>query len=801
MITRRTLSAIALATTCLAPLAAHAQDFTLEPTPATAAAAPQTPAPFTGSIGVGVMGVMGSNANQAGRYTGLNTTGVDVLGDIKLNYRDPWDSGGTRYYSFEGNNLVLQTGNHLGTGIGGNNSWTSNTNNGIANNGSVELRIGDQGTWESRAYYDAITYTGNVIDSLYTVYGNQAVLNSGLTPWGGATASHPGPTTSYTVPQLQATGAMQPLQTGTRRDIFGSDFKYLLGDWQFAGAYSHEHKQGTLEESFDGPWGGTAFGLPVDYETDRFDATASYATHKFQALVQYTFSHFTDNNTYITLPYPTSNGSAPYQRSAAYSTPPSNEAHYLTMMLASNAVPATRINLNVRVGLEKQDDTFAPNTADPNPPASAYGVGLLNPSNQGTTANSLNAIATVYQVKLSASSRPLSDVDTRVYYGLDARDVTMNQYKVNVGGTGGSSDSSLVGTAYVIPQDWFKQNAGAEVGYRILPQYNTKLTVGYRLDAIDRSNAQVGHSWTNTATAAVSSEFGSQINGKLSFDYIDRSGVIDYVGPWGVLAGSNSSQTYSGAYYQVPLTAEVVTLRADYTPSPTWSSDMFLKFRNDNYNYDGNLLVGTATPATVPLSGTGGGVKQDYTLTFGPDVNYRPTKDLNIHLFYTYEQLFYNNLGNGACSTSNTGACAGSIGYFQNKDTSTTHTVGISADWQVNEKLKLRGDYTYSFGTVMFSQYNGVFVPNPTASYQNVNNYPDIDSTMHNVTVTATYQLRPNIELVAQGMFSYYHDNNWNDTANAIQGAGTSAISILTPGYSSPNYSIGMIMTGIRIKI
>jgi Putative outer membrane beta-barrel porin, MtrB/PioB len=72
---------------------------------------------------------------------------------------------------------------------------------------------------------------------------------------------------------------------------------------------------------------------------------------------------------------------------------------------------------------------------------------------------------------------------------------------------------------------------------------------------------------------------------------------------------------------------------------------------------------------------------------------------------------------------------------------------------------------------------------------------------MYNVRLTATYRLNPRAELLIRGIFAYYHDNNWNDTANAIQGAGTTAISILTPGYSSPNYSVGMLMAGIRIKL
>jgi outer membrane protein OmpA-like peptidoglycan-associated protein len=196
----------------------------------------------------------------------------------------------------------------------------------------------------------------------------------------------------------------------------------------------------------------------------------------------------------------------------------------------------------------------------------------------------------------------------------------------------------------------------------------------------------------------------------------------------------------------------------------------------------------------------GNGVKQDYALTVGPDVNFRPMKGLNLHAFYTYELLFYNNLGNGNCATSNTGACLGSAGYYQNKDTSSTHTVGLSTEWQINPKLKLKGDYTISYGTVMFGEFNGVFVPTPTASYQNVSNYPDIDSLMNSVRITATYELMPNVDVIVQGAYTSFHNNNWNDTANAIQPAGAAGVSILTPGYAAPNYSVGMLMAGMKIK-
>jgi hypothetical protein len=803
MTTRNALRVFTVAATCLAPLIAFAED-----PPAAAQADVSPPAsiapPLHGDIQIDVGGVMGQNPNQAGRYTGLNTNGLDTsISEINLLGRAPWNSGDARFYELSGNNLTFQTGDHLGTGLDRDSNWASGVHNGLANNGSLEFKAGVQGAWQIGAYYDAITYTGNVIDSLYNINGNVVMLNNGLAPWGGATATKAGAVTAFTIPQLAATKAMLPFQTGTRRDIIGGDFKYILNEWTFTGAIRHEHKEGSMEESFDGPYGGTAFALPINYDTDRYDLTAAYTTPRFQGMIQYTFSHFSDNTNFIALPYPTSNTAAPFQRSAAYSTPPSNDAHYLTFQAATDAVPLTRINVNARVGLEVQNDEFAPNTADPNP-AGATGFGSLNPHTlEGTTTSSPDMMAEVYQLKLSAASHPFTDVTTRIYYGLDGRSVSLNQYQVNTGGTGGSSDSSLAGLAFVVPQDWLKQNTGAEVGYRFLPESDTKLTVGYRLDAVDRSNAQVGHSATNTGTVALSSELGSQVNGKLSFDYADRTGSLSYLTPWINLDGlPSATPTYSGAYYQAPMTSEAVTMRVDYMPLQSLTTEFFLQFKNENYSYPAgtNYTNPAGTVTIAPLSGAGAGVKQDYALTVGPDFNYRPTTNTNFHAFYTYELLFFNNLGNGACSTVNTGTCAGSAGYFQNNQTSGTHTVGLSGEWQVNEKLKLRAEYTFSYGTVMFGEYNGVFVSNPTLSYQNVSNYPDINSLMNNIRMSATYELWPNLDLILVGTFTSFHNNDWDDTANAIQGAGTTAISILTPGYNSPNYNVAAVMAGVKFR-
>ena len=83
MITRNALRAIALATSCLAPLAAFAQAPAPPPAhqPRHSSSAARRSAVRSASAG---MGVLGQNADQAGRYNGLNTTGLDLLGDFDL---------------------------------------------------------------------------------------------------------------------------------------------------------------------------------------------------------------------------------------------------------------------------------------------------------------------------------------------------------------------------------------------------------------------------------------------------------------------------------------------------------------------------------------------------------------------------------------------------------------------------------------------------------------------------------------------------------------------------------------------
>ena len=327
--------------------------------------------------------------------------------------------------------------------------------------------------------------------------------------------------------------------------------------------------------------------------------------------------------------------------------------------------------------------------------------------------------------------------------------------------------------------------------------------MGYSFNNTNRTNAQVEHSITNSEYVELSTVLGSDVMGRLTYEHKDRSGTLVYGRAWGNLESGTPEvyDTPSGAYYQAPMTSDSVTVRADYAPISDLSGGLYLKYVNEDYHYP-------AVPMTAPdgdwnLTGFGQGIKQDHNLTVGPDINYRPSDAVNLHVYYTYEQIYFDNRGNGACAESNTGDCAGSVGYFQNKYTSNMNTAGLSGDWQASDKLKLAAEYNMSTGSVLFGQYNGVMVSTVTQGYQNVVSYPDVNSTMNDLKLTAIYHLSPKIECSLMYQYSMFHNNDWNDLAAPVQPTtdGGMAISILNPGYAAPNYNVSSVGAVIKVML
>jgi len=784
---------------CLLPAVAAAQDNNSAPQPIS-----------TAGFSLGYQWVGGSNTGLYGRYNGFTYNGSDFLAGFDLSRRYSPDSGYTAYYDITGDNLVVQAGSFLSTHFNDTN-FRDQTNNNLGPESSLGIDFGEQGTFDVSTTYNAITYTGNTVDSIYNVNGSMGVLNFNLPPWAGATNVPPktGTITAFTTKTLAP--YLDQYQTGTRRNIFDIVGHYLFGDWTVTTAIRHEHKEGSLEQSLRETYSGIAFAMPVDYDTNRLDVSAAYNTPDLQAVLQYTYMSFKNDEAALALPYPNSIGtltanSGPHAQSALFSQPTSNSAHYVTAMVGDNLAPATRIVLNGRFGVELQNSGFPANSANPNlsntlgNPTFAW-FNNLNGLNQGTTSNSLAAVAWIFQGNLAIDTNLAQGLDGRVSYSFDGRSVHVDQFKVWGGGV--SPDATANSASYVVPQKWFNQTAKLEGTYKIWPENDTKVIADYAFNDVYRTNAQVEHSITNTGSIQLSSRIIPDVLSLLTYAHAERSGTLVYGRAWGNLISGAPEMfdTPSGAYYQAPMVSNSVTLRTNYAPEGKISGGIYVKFVGENFHYPS--IPFTAPAGDWTLVGHGEGITRDYNLSVGPDINYRPIDDVNLHTYYTYERIFYNNIGNGACAESNTGACAGSAGYYANSYKNQMHSAGFNGTWQASDKLKLTADYNFAVGSVIFGEFNGVMVSNVTATYQNVSNYPDVNSVMHDVLVTARYQVLPNVEWAVFGGFSMFHNKDWDYTGIPIlptTNTGT-AISVLTPGYGPPKYDVTRVGTVIKVAL
>ncbi len=760
MTKQRSLRAMALAGICLAPLAVHAQDFELGGAATTPEAT--TAKEYDNEIDVGAR-YQSSTSPVFGRYTGHDSKGFGSLGGFHLEGGDAPDSGRTLRFEATGTGLDFQS-DHRGP------------NNALAPESEIDVSIGQQGTWKANAYYDAITYTGENFSSPYFATGG---LASGLLPYGGSTTTAAGTrTTAY-----YATHAlpMNQLTAGTRRDIGGIDGKYILGNWTFSSDFRREHKEGTVLQTMYGVTGGIAFPEPVNYDTDRYDVKAAFATRVAQAQIGYTYTKFTDNNWAFNAPYFTPGAATTaFQLTQQYLLPTSSDAHYITAMGGYNLNPTTRIAGNFRFGIEASDQALGNSTATPGStlaPAFNYAYLLRNPG-------SSDLLARTYNGNVQFTSRPLANLDVLASYTLDGRDMGSSPRSIY---EAGHAEAAAATTASVIQgQSWTKQKAQLEAGYRVLP--STKVTVGYTYDDVHRDAGDavggqdavgywVGHSTENTLSAKVATSPISTVHASLGYEHAVRAGTYEY-----------SVEPESGAFYQTPRTADRIKLRADYMPADQWTLGLQGKFETNHYHY---LEEQTGT-------------NRDRNASIGPDLTYTPNHALSLHGFYTYQEVFYDNRGNGPVDLN------GGYGWDANT-TDSIHTAGASADWKVTDRLKLGTEYDFSYGDIGYNLYNGLsscgsyrnaagtLVSLNPCPYGNVQNLPGVASSMHSVKVHGEYKLTENMSVMAGYGFDLFKDNDWQYGWSPVMMA-NGAVNTLTSGETKPSYRVHSLYTSVRLK-
>jgi len=539
--------------------------------------------PYDNQIDLRVRATGGASA-WSGRYNGLSQSGVGVVGSWWLRQRDAWNSGGTNYYEFRGDNFDLSGRN-------------------TAPLGSTTLRAGEQGRWGINLGYDAMTFTQSRF---------QSVFNSDGTPATGWTQGFGGPLAALGAGNAVATppavlAALQKQEAVLRRDSGLLGLNFREGDWQVSTNLKHEHKEGIQQQTMNSG-SSFSFPLPVNWDNDRLESTLAYTTRDLQASLSYNFLKFTENESDF---HPTRIYTGATIGNAVYALPPSTVAHRMSGMLGYNLGPDTRVNANMVTALEWQDDTI---------PA-AYGS--TYPSGNPTT---LDRIVKTYFANVGIVSRPLPRFDTKLSYTIDARDSGSNS-PLAITGISGLNDTTATRTIYALPQSWTKQTAKAEAGYSLFA--GTRVTLGYTFNNTERSFALVRQSQENTVSARINSSFGGAYSWMLGYEHGIRTGAINARHPWYYMVNAANGQTLglSTATYQAKRNQDLVKGRLSAVPMEDLSLGINGRVVSNDY------------PSTL------NGVHSEQTVSAGPDVSYTFANGLSLYAYYNYEQIFRNQRG------------------------------------------------------------------------------------------------------------------------------------------------------------
>ncbi len=774
---KKSLRAALIASVCLLPFQALADDSSFD---IGAAPAPQaTVAPTSNSVTVGAQYNSGPS-DYLGRFNGLATSGVTAVGAGHYGYRSPWDSQGTDYFDIRAANLGLD-------------------------NRSVDMKLGQQGTWGLNFSYEGIPYYAS--DTFQTAYQSNGRPIPGIAPgsltWGFAQIlPASGKLPAVWQPEYSAAQVPNLAEESIhmQRDIFTGGGHVQVNEWLISVNVRHEHKEGTQVNSLE--FGGVGvstissakapstavtgvvyFPQPINFDTDSYNVTAAYSRDKMQFQIGYTFNQFTDNVSGFTVQNPfnfvgaTAFLGAPNSSlTAVYPLAPSNTSHQIKAMFGYNITPTTRFNANFADDIQLQNASFEQGSGDPNLP-------------QTLPTNNLGGVIQNFFGNAALTTRPMTNLDLRIAYSIDDR---VNSTPVNVYDTIYTrSNDADQGPKQSVPFSYDKQTGVVEANYRIAPE--TKLTVSDTLDRTFRSDSNASMVTSNRIAAKIRSGFwDDNVFGTLSVAHENRTARnYDTNGWWnaqgcgvgGVGVNGDCGPEAPGTviYMEASRIHDEIKATIDASPLPGLGLSAMVKYANDYY------------PDTQY------GLTNNHNLSIEPDVDWQVTPALDAHAYYNYQQIYNDQ---ASIYASGNAATTGFNVPWQAKTTDNTQTAGVDVDWAaIPDKLKLSADYHLSYGDTAYALGDGGaligtgITSQLTLANLAMQSMPNVTSMLSTIDVSGEYTISPQATLIVGYSFERFTYSDWIQNAGATQYA-----DLLMPGTLVPNSTMHMVNAAVRYK-
>ncbi|MGA9335592.1 MAG: MtrB/PioB family decaheme-associated outer membrane protein [Rudaea sp.] len=548
---------------------------------------------WSGDADFGVTGISGGNYSF-GNYSGYYDSGVyaDVGGNARYRSKDGY------YFDASSDNLGLDS------------RW-------------IDLQGGRQGAFELHGEFRQIPQFG---------------FDSGQTPFAGAGTSQQTLPSNWvyggsTAQMNSLAGTLRPVDTSTQRRSFdlGADITPSKSHWDFAFDVRHDERSGNQITGANFLTTATQLVQPIDYRTNRIEASVGYSMRTWQVRGGYYGSFFSDGNSALQWTNPFG-AIAPGANTGSMSTAPDNAFNQFSLVGGWQILPNTRLMSSLAYGQERQNADFISATINPALTTTALPSASLH--GRVDTGN--------YMVRLSSS--PLRHLSIAGEYLIDRRDnkTPQNAYQqVN-------TDAFVAGDRINLPYSFERRLAKLRVAYRITPQI--KLQSGAQRENYDRTFDASLRTRTDSAWLELNSSFATYFD--FSAKYSQARRRLNSYQPVSDIALSDNPLLRD--FDVANRTRDQWRASISYTPLANFGLDLVLQHNRDTY-----------TDSPIGLTGD-----SDHNATL--DANWRPREKIRLDAFATREFIRYNQAGSQSFSVPD----------WYGSSRAIVDTFGFSSQWR-----------------------------------------------------------------------------------------------------------------------
>ncbi len=376
---------------------------------------------------------------------------------------------------------------------------------------------------------------------------------------------------------------------------------------------------------------------------------------------------------------------------------------------------------------------------------------------------------------LSYSSRPMDQLDTRVYwYWVDDKNKSTDlNFNAATGGQTGC-------VPLCIPHKFAykKNNVGAEAGYRV----NRQNKVSGGLDYTDMERERVDFHSNEDYKAFVEWKNSSldMVTARAKYQYMQRRS--DYVQPSAAAIAANPLEPFMRRFDLANVDQNQLKLSLDAVPAPMVDLGFEVIYKKNQYK---DIILGRTDDE-----------RQEYYASIG----FGDPKKFRVLLFGDIEFIEYNSshrVGFPATPPSTPPTPTAYNWTAKNKDKS--WQIGLGADWVPRERLTIKSSLIYAEtkGTTDFSIQPGGSTTAGTRPIENFDN-----TTRVSLNIKGIYNYDKNWELT--GGYAYekykYSDIGYDNTQYVIPSGNPARFTYFTGQFSFQPYTANIVYLLARYK-